>query len=237
MLVVATYLWSPDPGSKFAVEYTADDVRSLQRMVAANLSLPHQFACITDRPHMFDADRDIRAIPISRATHVHGTCFVRLMTFHPQGREIIGEKVLQIDLDTLIVGNIDHLASRQEDLVLWRNPARHPSRPSRSIYNTSILLHRCGTMPQLWQGFIDAGKNVPAKDDQWYLSDTLGEDVPHFDGKRDGVYRIARQDTPGSGVWGDLPDNACVVTCPGSEGKADNPVIRAANPWLAEYRC
>jgi hypothetical protein len=236
MLTVATYFWNPDPGSKFAVAYTPDDVRRLQRNVARHLTVPHQFACITDRPHMFDADKDIRAIPIDWATHVPGTCFVRLMTFHPEGRDMIGERVLQLDLDTLIVGDLAPLVERQEDLVLWRNPALHPKRPGRSLYNTSILLHRCGSMPELWKCFLDMGKKTPAKDDQWYLSDALGPGVPYFDGERDGVYRIAREDTPGSGVNGELPDNACIVTFPGSNGKWTLPHIAAANPWIAEHR-
>lgn len=238
MLTVATYWWQPDPGSKFAAPYTADDVRRLAHAVGKHLTLPHEFAVITDQPNAFEGDRNIRAVPIDRTTHVPGTCYVRLMTFHPMVRYIIGEKVLQLDLDTLIVGNIDHLGSRTEDLVLWRNPALHPSRPGRSLYNTSILLHRCGTMPELWQRFLDKDTKAPAKpakDDQWYLSDMLGPDVPYFDGARDGVYRIARQDTPGSGVWGALPANACIVTCPGSEGKADNPAVLAGNPWIRDY--
>lgn len=238
VITIATYFWTPDPGSKFAAvhPYTADDVRLLQRMVARHLTVPHEFAVITDRPALFAHDADIVAVPIDWTTHVPGTCYVRLMTFHPMGAEMIGDRVLQVDLDTVIVGNLDHLARRAEDLVLWRNPALHPARPGRSLYNTSLLLHRCGTWPALWQCFLDHDKRVPAKDDQWYLSDALGPDVPCFDGRHDGVYRLARADTPGSGVDGVLPDNACVVTFPGSEGKPWDPGILAANPWIAEHR-
>lgn len=236
MITVLTYFWKPDEGSKFKAPYTADDVRKLQRMVAHNLSEPHEFAVITDQPELFADDAAICAIPINRATHVPGTCYVRLMTFHPDGLNLIGARVLQMDLDCLIVGNIDHLVSRTEDLVLWRNPARHPSRPGRPLYNTSILAHRCGTMPEIWQAFVSLGKaRIPAKDDQWFLSDALGPDVPYFDGARDGVYRIARDDTPGSGVDGTLPDNACVVFFTGSDGKMDNPRVLAKNPWIKEY--
>ena len=236
--VVATYFWQPDPGSKFAHAYTPDDVRLLQRMVARHLTVPHQFAVITDHPDAF-AEDDIRAIPIDRATHVPGTCFVRLMTFHPQGKEMIGDKVLQLDLDTIIVGNIDHLLAREEDdLVLWRNPTINPKRPGRSFYNTSILLHRCGSIPEVWETFIGmgAGARRTVKDDQWFLSDVFGPHMPYFDGARDGVYRLARADTPGSGVDGDLPKNACVVTFPGSEGKPSDPAIVARNPWIVGHR-
>lgn len=236
-LVIATYMWSPDPGSKFAVPYRADDVRKLQRMVAEHLTLPHEFAVITDKPELFETDTAIRAIPIDWATHVRGTCYVRLMTYHPSGASLIGERVLQMDLDTLVVGNIDHIGAREEDLVLWRNPALNPKYPGRSFYQGSLALHRCGTIPGIWETFrhADAGRRRVWKDDQWYLSSLLGRDVPYFDGARDGVYRLAREDTPGSGVDGALPDNACIVTFPGSEGKADNPRVLAANPWIAEY--
>lgn len=279
--VVATYFWTPDPGSKFTVPYTPDDVRLLQRMVARNTTVPHQFAVITDRPEAFADDRDIMATPLDRATHVPGTCFVRLMTFHPNGREMIGEKVLQIDLDTVIVGNIDHLLAREDDLVLWRNPARLPwadldsaglkqwcvargfaaadledidfsqkktlvhiaedgtktciFNQMRTHYNTSVLLHRCGSMPELWERFDP--RRPPAKDDQWYLSDLFGMNAPgYFDGARDGVYRLPRDDTPDP-LWvdGQLPANACIVTFPGSNGKP-NAEIMADNPWIGECR-
>lgn len=237
-LAVATYLWSPDPGSKFIADYKADDVRKLQRGVAKHLTLPHEFVVITDRPELFDADEAIRAVQIDWTTHVPGTCFVRLMTYHPDGAALIGAtRILQMDLDTLVVGNIDHIAAREENIVLWRNPALNPKYPGRSFYQGSLALHQCGTIPGIWEMFrhADAGRRWVWKDDQWYLSMILGNEMPYFDGARDGVYRIAREDTPGSGVAGVLPDNACIVTFPGSNGKADNPRVAAANPWITEF--
>ena len=215
-VAVICYLWQPDAGSKFAYPYTAHDVRLLQRMVARHLTVPHLFVVITDQAECecFEGT-EVLPVLIDKTTHVPGTCFMRLMTFHPEGRRLLGDKVLQIDLDTVIVGNIDHLVKRQEDLVLWRNPGRvpwdKPANPGRPYYNTSLLLHKCGTMPHLWSDF-NARDPGGLRDDQWWLSSLLGPDVPYFDGERDGVYRIARDDTPGSGVTGPLPTNACVVT-------------------------
>jgi hypothetical protein len=236
MLVVATYFWS-DKATRQKFEYKADDVRALRRRVAEHLTTPHEFAVITDRPHMFDGD-DFRAIPMDKTTHVPGTCFARLFTFHPQGQSLIGERVLQIDLDTLIVGDMAPLVERDEDLVMWRNPSRvpwnTPDPRGRPYYNTSMVLHRCGTMPQLWSEFnrhVTPGKY---RDDQWYLSSMLGPDTPYWDGGH-GVYRLGRPDTPGSGVAGDLPANARVVTFPGSEGKWWESHIMAANPWIERY--
>jgi hypothetical protein len=245
VLTVITYFWHPDPGSKFAAPYTADDVRRLRRQVKRHLTTRHEFAVVTDRPHMFDGDVGIRAIPLDKAKHVPGTCYARLMTFHPDGADIFGERVMQVDLDTLIVGNMDKLVDRDEDLILWRNPARIPwDGPAefgvvsmaravrRCYYNTSFLMHRCGSMPDVWSEFNP--NRLIAKDDQWYLSNLFGRDCAYVDASH-GVYRLAREDTPGSGVDGKLPENACVVTFPGSNGKWSDPRIRQANPWIEEH--
>jgi hypothetical protein len=246
-LLIGTYWWTPDKGSKFAAAYTADDVRRLARQVQRHCTVPYRFVVITDQPNAFltteDFDFGIHAIELDRSTHVPGTCFARLMTFHPEGPALFGgDRFLQIDLDTLIVGNIDHLVKRLENVVMWRNPARipwdKPAMAGRPYYNTSLSLHKLGTMPEVWNtvaDYVAKGERPPWKDDQWYLSDRFGPDMPYFDGARDGVYRIARPGEPETGVWGKVPENTCVITYPGSEGKPSNPVVRGANPWLAEY--
>lgn len=230
MLNVLTYWWT-DPN--FVNSYTPDDVRKLQRGVADRLSIPHAFVCITDQPEAFNNDFDIRAIAMDRSIHVPGTCFAKLMTFHPNMVNWVGERVFQMDLDTLVVRDFDDVVNRVEDLVLWRNPSRlpwdNPTKPSRCYYNTSFVLHRCGTRPELYTEFDP--ENPRFRDDQWWVSARLGPDMPYWDGSH-GVYRIARPGEPGTGIWGDLPENAKLVTTPGSEGKPSNPVVREANPWL-----
>lgn len=238
--VVATYWWT-DAENKHADKewYGPDDVRRLQRQVRSNLISEHEFAVITDRPDLFADDDDIRAIPIDRTTHVPGRCYVRLMTFHPNGAAMIGERVLQLDLDTLVVGCLDSIVSRTDDLILWRNPARipweNPEKPGRPYYNTSLVLHRCGTKPELWSEFNPNVHPRVIRDDQWWLADQLGPNVPYVDGS-DGVYRLARREDKRTGVWGEaLPENARVVTFPGSDGKPGDPAIRAENPWIERF--
>jgi hypothetical protein len=266
-LLVGAYFWKPDAGSKFEAPYTSGDIVRLAEQVERHCTVPHEFIVVTDQPEKFGHPNlpHVRPIPLDRATHVDGTCYARLMTFHPNGKEMFGgDAFLQIDVDTLIVGNIDHLCRRKENLVLWRNPARVPWEPlqgmppgasgmtdrgengqrkwlinqARCFYNTSILFHRLGSMPDVWENFVGRraeGYALPAKDDQWLLSNKFGINCPYFDGARDGVYRLARADTPGSGVDGTLPENACIVTFPGSHGKPSDPAIRAANPWIEQH--
>lgn len=234
MLSIAVYFWH-DGSSKN--RYTADDVRLLQRMVKRHLSVPHEFVCITDRPELFRGDTEIRSVPIDWTTHVPGRLFVKLMTFGPHMRDRVGERVLVMDLDTIIVGNMDAIVDRSEDLVLWRNPTRipweNPTVRGRPHYNTSVVLHRTGTLTDVWSRFCPSRPVV--RDDQWWVSAMLGADVPYWDASH-GVYRLAREDTPGSGVWGSLPDNARIVTFPGSNGKPDDPHILAANPWIDGHK-
>jgi hypothetical protein len=243
-LAVITYLWSPDANSKLAAPYTPEDVRKLARAVKANLTVPHSFICVTDRPEAFDGDTEIRAIPIDDTIPMDaGHCVCRLMTFHPNGREIFGvDRVFQMDLDTLVIRNFDDVVMRDEPIVLWRNPARvpwdNPSVPQRPYYNGSFVLHRCGSADWTWTEYVAHVAEQPAhpvlKDDQTWLSSYLGPHMPYFDASH-GIYRIARPGEPETGIWGDLPDNAKLVTTPGSEGKPENPVVREANPWLERY--
>ena len=239
MLTVACYLWyDPMWRHSGAFTYGARHVRLLRDMVAKNITVPYEFVCITDRPHLFANSPGIRAIMIDWTTHVPGTEFVKLMTFHPNGRQIIGERVLQLDLDTVIVNNIDKIVNRDEDLVVWRNPTRipyaNPAKSSRPYYNGSVILHRCGTHPEIWKVFDQKKPTPNVRDTQVWMSVLIGPDAPYWD-DRDGIYRIARADTPGSGVSGLLPDNACIVTFPGDQGKPWLPEVRKANPWIADY--
>lgn len=239
MLTVACYLWT-DPKWKHAGThvYGPAHVRLLKAGVKKHLKQEHQFACITDDLTAFVDDPEIRVIPIDQATHIPGTEFVKLMTFHPYGPHLIGERVLQLDLDSVIVGELDPLVNRPEPLVVWRNPARVPwDNPAkyqgRALYNGSVILHTCGTIPQIWTGFL-AHEGPLCRDTQVWMSALIGPEAPYWDSK-DGIYRLARADTPGSGIAGDLPSNARIVTFPGDNGKPWLPHLREANPWLKDH--
>jgi hypothetical protein len=239
LLSVVTYLWSPDEGSKYS-EYRAEDVRLLQRMVARNLSVKHRFIVVTDKPKLFAEDADIQAVPINRKTHVAGTCFVRLFTFSPQARAVLGERVLQLDLDTVIVGSLDPIVDRNEDLVLWRNPRKWALTfpevgyaKELAWFNASMLLHSPGTWGVIWQNF---GPARPwARDDQWLISDYAGKDNPYWD-QSHGVYRLAPVRRRHLGVFGELPENARIVNFPGTAAKEFLRGKPESNPWIAEHR-
>lgn len=239
-LSVVTYLWSDPAVKAHKRPYAAEDVRVLQRMVARNLTAPHAFVVVTDRPEAFADDTAIRAVPIDWDKHVPGTCYVRLMTFSPQAELLLGKRVLQIDLDSVVVGSLDPIVSRDEKLVLWRNPLRwrfadldHENAARLAIYNASIVLHRAGSMTELWNDFDPA--HPIAKDDQWWLAFRVGMNCGYWDG-RDGIYRLAHEKWPETGVGEALPKNARFITFPGDTAKPWQPDTIAKYPWIAGHR-
>lgn len=240
-LVVAGFLWfDPVYRHNDKYRYTIADVRLLKRMVARHLTIPHEFVCITDDPDQFAQD-DIRAVEIDRRCWVPGKMFQQLMSFHPQGRELFGERLIVFDLDCVITGNLDAIVQKPGDLVLWRNPGRRPwNDPQgkgkfRALYNGSLMMIRCGSRPAVWAMFSPNVTPLQYGDSQDYISVVVGSECAFWDDD-DGVYRFGRPDTPGSGPRGVLPDNARVVFFPGDKGKPWLPEIMAEAPWIGEHR-
>lgn len=235
LVTVASFLWF-DPQGEHNSDYIygPEDVRLLRRMVDRHLTVPHEFVCITDQPEAFD---DIRTVRLDPAVRVPGLIFDKLMTFHPEAGVLIGSRILTMDLDCVVVGNMDRLVQRDEPLVLWRNPGRQPwANPegkgkTRALYNTSMVLLNAGTRPDIWTRFKPRNRGG----DQDWVSEMVGADCPYWDGS-DGVYRLGRLDTPGSGPRAVLPENARVVFFPGDKGKPWDSAIQAECPWIAGSR-
>lgn len=235
MITVACYLWY-DPKGKCNTTYLYDahHVQLLKSMVDRHLSIPHRFVCITDRAP--SALPGVEVVPIDMRYHVPGTRFVKLMTFRPDVDEVIGERILQLDLDTVITGNIDSIASRTEDLVLWRNPNFGVRRRAR--YNTSIVLLRAGSRPELWKDF-DV-KKMPPKlhkltggTDQAWVSYRADSDEAHWT-DRDGIYGAGRLHDIVPGVRSELPANARIVFFPGKR-EPGMEETQKRHPWIREH--
>jgi hypothetical protein len=96
------------------------------------------------------------------------------------------------------------------------------------------VLIEAGSAPKIWTEFRKSMADKIDGDQDW-VSLVVGPDCPYWDGE-DGVYRLAREDTPGSGVTGTLPDNARVVYFPGSNGKPWTKTAQSRCPWIAEHR-
>jgi len=229
-LTVATYYWRDPTRDHRGYVFNPDHVRILRNMVARNLSLPHRFVCVTDTP--IDG---IDCVAMDMRKHVPGTVYARLMQHNAEWcRANLGERVLSLDLDVVIARNIDHIAGRTEDIVLWRNP--NFSTPRRAFYQSSIQLFTAGARPCLWSDFD------PQETPKWvnwrfggaeqaWISERLEWDEAYFDASH-GIYGAGR--LGGAGVYTELPENACIVSFPGSREPSQKEV-QERHPWVGSH--
>lgn len=100
MITVATMLWEPNGGSReFSRCYDERWVERLRDGFARNLTRPFRFVCFTDRPRHFAAG--IEQEPIL-ARDPHYGCYIEPFRMNVP--------MILAGLDTVVVGNVDHLA-------------------------------------------------------------------------------------------------------------------------------
>ena len=241
-VTVTTLLWD-DPtrdqqrNYKFGVEH----VLIWRNMIARNLSIPHEFVCITNMMAAANELRknDIRPVPLDMAKHVPGTVFVRLMLRRPDIGGILGRRVFMTDLDVVITGNIDSIVSRDEDNVLWRNPRFEPG-GRRAFYQSSIQLFDAGARSYLYTDF------QPGVTDKWinrrfgaaeqaWISERLPWDEAYWD-ESWGIYGAGRifDGRPDGGVTSELPANTKIVSCPGQRAPWQEEFMQI-HPWAKEH--
>jgi len=231
MLEVICFLWFDPHGARNKV-YVYDErhVRALKTMVDRHLSVPHEFVCVSDRKI-----EGVNTIPIDPASHVPSTRYAKLMMFNPRG-PLAGKRFLYLDLDAVLTASIDPLVTRDEKLVLWRNP--NFGVPRRAFYNTSIILHTGGSRPEFWTDF-DPGltpgwlSNMWGGTDQAWVSHRATKHEAHWTDS-DGVYGAGRLGDVAPGAGTGLPGNARIVFTPG-EREPSMPHMRTAHPWIADH--
>jgi hypothetical protein len=225
MITVVCWKWhQPNYRSKF----TAEHVNVLEQMVAKHLQLPHKFVCITDDPDGIDCE----TIPLWNEPRVHlpegrPNCYRRLKAFAPDAAEWLGERILSIDLDTVIVDDITPLVDRHDDFVIWGDTARN------THYNGGFWLLRAGSRSQVWTEFTpDAPRltrNMVGSDQAW-ISYVLGKGQPKWS-EVDGVYSYRNHLREGTLP---LPSNARIVFMHGKFDPWDE-LAQERSPWIQKH--
>lgn len=236
MLEVVTFRWKPAPGyrSKFGPE----TVNVLARMVRRHYRGAHRFTVITDDPTGIDAD--VRVIPLwpdhADLLSPHGplnpSCYRRLKLFSEEMRMLIGERIVCLDLDCVLTGDVGPLWNRPDDFVIWGDT--NPTTP----YNGSMLLMTAGSRRQVWEQFHPINSPVFAKrrgyfgSDQAWIGYCLGpnEKTWRVD---DGVYSFRNHLVSGHRT-GALPRNAKIVIF---HGKFDpwDANVQHNYPWIKDH--
>jgi hypothetical protein len=190
-------------------------VYALRDMIRRNFDRPHRFVCVTDRPQELSG---VETIPLwddcsqipSPIGHSYPSCYRRLKVFAPDAGEIFGERLVSIDLDTVIVGDLVPLFDRPEDFVIWGES----DFPHTTPYCGSLWMLKTGTRPQVWTEFDPltsprkAWKAGCRGSDQGWLSYILGHKEAKWT-RKDGVYSFRKH----IAKWGNqLPADAKLVS-------------------------
>lgn len=231
MLSIVTWIWSE--GFR---DYRPEHVNTLRRMVARHLSVPHRLVCVTDETKGFDPDVVVMKTPKEAAalSHIRSpegqrfpSCYRRLWMFSDAAREL-GDRVLLIDVDLLVVKDFANVVNRDEDFVGWR-PYRDWGAQMR--FGGGIYLLRTGTRTKVWDNFKGADSIAKARSkgyrgsDQAWISYQLGATEPYWD--RDaGIYSV--RDFPNA----PMPADARIVQTNGPV-KPWSDAARSI-PWMRE---
>lgn len=226
MLTVLTWLWRQD---NVVNQYKPQYVQTLKSMVDRHLSLPHRFLCITDQDvpgvDCVPLLEEMPRVKNKRWAVHRPQCYRRLRLFDPAVRDIVGDKYVQMDLDTVIVDSLDPMFDRDDDLVINRSIGVSNS------YNGSMWMHKVGTYSSLCFDFnedeaLAANKAGFIGSDQAWMRWHLGKDAVPTWSAEDGSYQYhSLKPTK------DLPGNARIVFFAGSV----KPWHYEVEPWVREH--
>ncbi len=155
-------------GDKFGPEY----VNRLYSMVSRNLTLPFKFVCFTDNGAGINRNVEIRPLPDMALPDGKERGWRKLSTF----RDDIGlsGRVLFLDLDTVIVGNIDDYFTLDGDFCLMAHWS--PSK-KQGVGQTSVYRFEAGKERFLYDYFMERIDEVKAayRHEQAYVSDMMSK--------------------------------------------------------------
>ncbi|MCK9549122.1 hypothetical protein [Aquamicrobium sp.] len=245
MITVASFLWF-DGARQRSYQFSADDIRIWKSMVSRDLTVPHRIVCVTHRPDL--VEDFIETIPLDTAKHVPGTCCVKLQAHKPGGVAKEGERVLLMDIDCVVTGNLDPLVTMDEPYRFWHNP-NFERGGRRGFIQGSLQLFTVGATECLWRDFDPRttpgwyNRRFGGAEQAW-ISERLNTaypdagwewNVPTFT-DADGIYGAGRlvNGKMGNGVQSELPENARIVFFPGDRA-ATQPQVQAVHPWIASH--
>lgn len=238
MLSVVTWLWSKAGApALFGPEY----VNRMRNMLERNLDLEHELVCVTAEPHGIDPR--VRIVePPAELAHLP-RCRRRLWAYAKERRHDLGERILAVDLDQVIVRNVTALVDRPDDVVLWRVGYAN-------VYSGSFQLFSAGALDGAWREFQRDPEGFPRRTGERYASDqamlnwwTTHEALrtkwkPAQWTERDGFVTWFGEGYAGLEKHGmgpsrpELPLDARVVVL----GSADKAVLdQARYPWVREH--
>lgn len=211
--MIATYLW----GTNFGV----DDAEKLAAGFQRNIRQPYRFVVVADDAERFEEDKFpvVEIPPADRHLLTTPGCFARLRLFDPVFQERLElacgpfDRLVCVDLDTVVTGECDPLFDRPESFVIMQGGNSSNPNP----YGGALMMLRPGSHAEVWAQFsLDAAAKTPHfqfPDDQGWLAAKIPDAAAWRVGTESGVYCFKK---PGWRSGDALPADARIVTFRGN---------------------
>ncbi len=162
--------------SKWGQTFSATHVNVVRAMLDRHLRLPHRLYCVTDDPAGLRGD--IIIVPMPDTYAATPRCRRRMQFFSADFTRQVGDRILYLDLDVVIVADLTELVSRTEPIVGWK--VGHAG-----VYSGSFLLADAGALDGAWRLFEADPDGYPASlqprgvaSDQAMVNDWLSRQPP-----------------------------------------------------------
>jgi hypothetical protein len=234
-LTFVCWKWRP-PATGYRSKFNHAAVNVLYSMLQRHYLKPFDLVCVTDDP--LGIDPKIRTLKLwsdyATIPSPHGpgnpSCYRRLKMFSRSAGELFGPRICSIDLDVVICREITALFDTDLDFKMYGDTA------IGTPYNGSLIYHRAGARPQLWEKFdplTSPALGLKLKyigSDQAWIGACLGPNEAKFT-KADGVYSYRNEIAPRGGT---LPPTAKIVIMHGHTDPWD-PHVQRKHKWIAEH--
>lgn len=146
-------------------------VNALYGGCVRNLTVPFRFVCFTDDASGLHPKIEPSAVPRDIIPSSRHGVYYKLAMFRP-GAFTPGERVLFLDLDTVILTNIDDIASFGGSFAMLRDPW-FPDAVNSSVMAWEFRPHH----HDIWRKWVDAGYPSQPAGDQGWISDHVADVV------------------------------------------------------------
>lgn len=158
MINIILWKWRQPGSNKRLAEYEAVHVDTMVSMLKRNIKLTHRIICITDDPSGIMECETFPLWPdcgnLANATRNYlPSCYRRLKLYDRQTQIEMGirfgERIVSIDLDTLILGNLDALLRTEGRFISWELPGQDHAK----VFNGSLQMFNAGDLQDIWSSF------------------------------------------------------------------------------------
>lgn len=209
MITVVYWKWSdprPMVGTGKPRVYTSEHVNAQLPMLERHMVGPYRVVCVTDDPTGLDSRVEAFPMPSVDGVDVDGPtrfplCTRKLWMWSREAK-VLGQRVLCLDVDTVIVGSMEWVTRRTEPVVLLAHYSA-----GRWWSGGSAVLMDTGHFPHMWESFDPAKtplfmkeRGIPRTDQGWIDYNIPVADVPKFGSKEVYVAQVNEPLLPGASV-------------------------------------